>query len=161
MKIKFRIPVIRIQLFLCVIIIILLQTSTYAQEINQHVLTAHRNVFQSFLSADSTLFYSSISPDLRFIRSNGQELNRDELWDMATKMHGGMKSTIEITSMKVKGAVAWMTYHYTIEKLKSTEKETVNYVNRLENYSWTESAIFLKRRKKWQLVQAHYSDAPE
>ena len=80
---------------------------------------------------------------------------------MAAKMHEGMKSIFEITSMRVEGAVAWMTYHYKMEKLESNEKETVNYVDSLEIYRWTESAIFLKRSKKWRLILAQYSDGPE
>jgi len=161
---KFNLMNIRIvvPILTCITILMLTTTTaTYSQKNTQQVLSAHSNVFKSFLTKDSTLFFSQLSSDLLFIRSNGQTLNRSQLWKMATGMHGGMKAIFEITSINVKGSVAWMTYQYTMTSSGNSYNEIVNYVDDLENYSWIETAIFLKKGKKWQMVLAQYSDAPE
>ena len=159
MKAKFIRTTALLSMFVCIGILSLFPTYSYSQkEVNQ-VISAHDNADEAIVTADSVLYFSSYSPDFILIRDNAQELNREQFWQMVQTMHLESKVVSEIISVKIKGKVAWILYHYKFSN-DDKYKEHVNHVSNLEDYRWVATAILEKNGKKWQLVLHQYATVP-
>lgn len=138
-----------------------IQSASFAQKEESELMLSHENAFRSILELDSLLYFESLTEDFKLIRSNGQEVDLMQLWEMAHKMHRNNEGVFEITSTRINGNVAWMTYRYRFQSLEDEGSEPIRYVDSLSNYRWIETSIFVKVDNQWKMTLSQYVDAPD
>lgn len=161
MKSKCLIDLFRITL-ICFGLFIFSQTTSFAQGETQEVLAANEEMTHSLVTRDSSVIFSVLSSDFKLIDgSRGKEWTADQFWGW-WKDGGPLKAVGEVTSTKINGSIAWLTYHYTFTPdQENVYPKTVNAVENYEDYQWIGTGIFEKENNKWKCVLWHTSRVPK
>lgn len=138
-----------------------MMTSIHAQKEMEKLLAANDELSKAVVSGDSALFFSITTPDFRIINgSNGTDLERNEVWKWWTsRVPPGLKAAGEVTSKRIEGSVAWLTYKYTFAPNDKTKK-IVTTVENYKDYEWIGTGIFVKQGNKWLGALWHTSPVP-
>lgn len=160
MKFKYLIDLFRITL-ICFGLFSFSQTSSFAQGEIKEVLAANEELTHSLVTRDSSRIFSVLSSDFKLIDgSRGNEWTADQFWAW---WKGGipLKAVGEVTSTKINGSMAWLTYHYTFTPdPDNVYPKTVNAVENYEDFQWIGTGIFEKENNKWTCVLWHTSKVP-